>query len=85
MTPISSDFFVWTNNKGVCDVTDLPPGAPWRDGLIQRFNVVSTKTGKVAEFEFLTSLFDDERADLVGWRYSAILDGHRFVIDILND
>lgn len=79
---INSDFFVWLGNRGVCDVTDLPPEAPFHRSCHESFDVVSSKTGKVETFDFLHVL-DRNGEEIEGWRY-ATANGN-LVIDIIND
>ena len=79
---INSDFFVWTGNKGVCDATDLPPEAPFHRSARESFDVVSSKTGEVRHFFYLTTLYNTE-GDINGWRYRS--NGGEFEIDIIND
>ena len=81
---INSDFFVWTGCTGVCDATDLPPEAPFHRSPRESFDVLSSKTGKVAHFFYLCDIYDEE-PEFVGWRYRAALDGVSYAIDIIND
>lgn len=82
---VCSDFFVWTGNAGVCDVTDLPPEMPIHRSCVEPFDVVSSKTGKVITFEFLRELTRGVGCDIEisGWRY--VSSWNEFVIDIIND
>ena len=80
---ISSDFFVWSGNRGVCDLTDLPPEAPINRSVFESFDVCSSKTGAVKHFFYLCGIFDRE-ADHIGWRYCST-NGGEFEIDIIND
>ena len=79
---ISSDFFVWSGNRGVCDFTDLPPEAPINRSVFESFDVCSSKTKEVKHFFFLVTLYDAE-GDVFGWRYRS--NGGEFEIDIIND
>ena len=79
---ISSDFFVWSGNRGVCDITDLPPEAPINRSVFESFDVCSSKTKEVKHFFFLVALYDTE-GDVFGWRYRS--NGGEFTIDIIND
>lgn len=77
---IESDAFVWNGVFGVCDLTDLPGNLSTTLG--SRFNVRSSKTGKVIHFFSLVNLYDAE-GELTGWRYRS--EGGEFTIDIIND
>jgi hypothetical protein len=79
---LSSDFFVWTGNVGVCDVTDLPPEAPFHKAVEEPFDVASSKTGVVKTFVLFASIRDVDD-DLIGWQYCSE-DGD-FTIIIDND
>lgn len=79
---INSDFFVWTGNVGICDITDLPPEAPFHKAAEESFDVVSSKTGKVRHFFFQSPMYDRE-SELVGWQYRS--EGGEFIIQIIND
>lgn len=79
---VCSDFFVWTGNVGVCDITDLPPEMPTHKSVRESFDVVSSKTGKVETFHF-RHVLDRNGEEILGWRY-ATANG-ALVIDIAND
>lgn len=82
MIIFSSDLFVWTGDKGVCDLTDLPVETLHTPEPIL---VKSSKTGKIVTFYFVTSLFAQSEftdRELTGWRY---VSGDGIELFIVND
>lgn len=78
---ISSDYFVWTSNTGICEVTDLP----YRIAVDRPIYVESSKTGKVIEFEPVGEMVNVRGVDveIEGWCYTSVCGN--FNIKIVND
>jgi len=79
---LSSSYFVWTGNNGVCDVTDLPEGAMAKIGFCAEFGVVSERTGKTIVFHRERNINGCD-GEFVGSRY--VSAGGQYSVEIFND